>query len=151
MANGERPPGVTLLACVAFCASAVLVIAAIYLAIGLLSMFRERREYPQDLSAYIGLSITLIGILTLATISSVAGADLLRLRKRGRSLTIVSMIFMCLLGTLFVVVGILDHMKDKEFFGAGLAICILSVLALSYLYRPKVRQRFAMAPLAKID
>jgi len=111
-------------------------------------MFRERREYPQDLSAYIGLSITLICILILATISSLAGADLLRLRKRGRSLTIVSMILLCLLGTLFVVLEILDRMEDKEFFGADLAICILSISALLYLYRPKVRQRFATAPPA---
>jgi len=114
-------------------------------------MFRERRDYPQDLSAYIGLSITLICIVILACISSVAGVDLLRLRKRGRSLTIVSMIFMCLLGTFLIVVAILDHMEEKGIFGASLAICILSVLALLYLYRPKVRQRFTMTPTAKID
>ncbi len=151
MENEKRPLGITLLASVAFCASAALVTAAIYLASGLVSMFRERREYPEDLSAYIGLSIALICILILAAISSVAGVDLRRLRKRGRSLTIVSMIFMCLLGTFFVVVEILDRMEDKGFFWVGLAICTLSVPALLYLYHPQMRQRFAMAPPTKID
>jgi len=150
VANEKRPLGVTLLACVAFSATAVLVKAAIS---WIILLFREHRENPQaqDLPAYIGVTITLLSTVTLAIISFVAGVDLLRLRKRGRSLTIVSMILTCLLGALFVVVEILDHMGDKQFLWAGLAICTLSVLALLYLYRPKVRQRFAMTPPAKID
>lgn len=143
----ERPLGVTLLACVAFCASAVLGAAA---ATWATALFSDRRENPQDLLAYIGVTITSLCILTLAIISCVAGADLLKLRKRGRSLTIVSMIFMCLLGTFFVVVEILGHMEDKGFLWTGLAICALSIPALVYLYGPKVRQRFAVAPPAKI-
>ena len=61
------------------------------------------------------------------------------------------MIFMCLLGTLFVVVEILDHMEDKEVLGAGLAICTVSISALLYLYRPRVRERFTVTPACKID
>jgi len=125
--------------------------AAIQMARALVSMFRERREYPQDLSAYIALTIAFTCILTLATISSVAGVDLLRLRKRGRSLTIVSMVFLCLLGTFLVAVEILDHMEDKEVLGAGLAICTVSISALLYLYRPRVRERFTVTPACKID
>ena len=146
--NEKRPLGVTLLACVAFCATAALVKAAIS---WIILLFREHRENPQaqDLTAYIGVTFTLLCMVIVAIISSVAGVDLLRLRKRGRSLTIISMILMCLLGTVLAVATILDHMKDKELLGAELAICTLGISALLYLYRSKVRQRLTTPPPTK--
>jgi MFS family permease len=144
----RRPLGLTLLALLAFAASAFLAIVPISIAI---SFLRDYHENPQDLSGYLGLSIAVLCLLTLAGISIVAGVDLLRLKRRGRSLAVVSTIFISLLGMTLTVAGILDRIHDWELFSVSLTLCAVSMSALLYLYLPTVRKKFAAPPRADLD
>jgi hypothetical protein len=137
----KRPVGVKLLAVIAFAISAALGIAPIYM---VFSFWRDRADNPQDLPAYAGIAITALCLLTLAIISAVAGVDLLKLRKRGRSLTIVSMFFIGLLGVLYTLLSINVGRLDIGFFCAGLTMSAVSVSAILYLRHAKVSNRFGV-------
>jgi|ERR1700694_5273859 len=135
----KRPVGVKLLAVMAFGVSAPLAVTSIYLVI---SFWRDRAENPQDLVAYAGIAMTVLCLLTLAIVSAVAGVDLLKLRKRGRSLTIVSMVFISLLGVYSTALWTTENMHDIQLLCVGLTMCSVSFSTILYLRLAKVRQRF---------
>jgi len=134
-----RPVGIIALTLLAWVDCALLITLAALLAI---SYWRDRKENPQDLSAYLGLTITDLSLLTLATISAVAGFDLFRFKKRGRSLAIVAMIFMGFFGLMAIVLEILDPGREAAITWLGASICLLSISSILYLHSANVRGKF---------
>jgi hypothetical protein len=89
----KRPFGVSVLAGAAFLASAASLLYSI------VAPFLILRGLYNGLYTRSSIALLLIFcFLSLAWISGVGGMDLWKLRKRGRSLTVVSMCIFCVLG-----------------------------------------------------
>ena len=132
MINQKRPVVVSVLAGVAFLASAVLCLGLILSFKGLPIAIRE--ENP---SAVFVLVIVEFCFVALAWTFAATCKDLWVLRKRGHTL---ALIFLFVLGLIGVATSISDH--HGLLFLLGLSICGLSIGAIGYLLTPNIRRKF---------
>lgn len=139
----KRPLGVSILAGAAFLASAASIFYSIAMPFVILG---GRNDLTVGGGFYTRGAFALLltsCFLSLAWISGAAGMDLWALRKRGRSLTIISMCMFSALGVAMAAVpgGIVSW--------AGFAVCALSIWAVVYLFLPSIRGKFEEASLTK--
>lgn len=141
-----RPLGVVILSGSAFPASfglVFLVIKAFILIRANVPMPLFEVEPTRRFSVIVAPGFFYVSLVVLACISFVAGRDLLRLRARGRSLTLTSMSMICVFSGLmaFQSFGYSDSAHDTS-----AAVCIFSAGSVLYLFLPSVKRRFQHNP-----
>lgn len=128
----KRPFGVSVLAGAALLASAASLLYSI------VAPFLVLKGFSNGLYTRSSIALLLIFcFLSLAWISGVAGVDLWKMRKRGRSLTVVSMCIFCVLG-----VALAATEPRGIVFWTGFPVCALSISAVVYLFSPNIRRKF---------
>src|SRR5205807_1482251 len=136
----KRPLGISILAGGAFLASAALLAYSITAPFLLLL-----RGFANGLYTLGSLALLLTCcFLSLAWISGVAGMDLWKFRKRGRSLTVVSMCIFFAFGVAFVASA-----PRGIVFWTGFAVCAVSISAVVYLFSPNIRRKFETETAAR--
>ena len=133
MTTAKRPFGVSLLAGMAFLASAAVAVAVV---LNLISVVREM-DRP-DSSAIFAFGLVGFCGLALAWIFAATARDLWTLRPRGRSLALV---FVCILG--LAGVGTCFGDLSGLLFWLGPSICAVAIAGVVYLFLPRIRHAFA--------
>ena len=128
----KRPFGVSVLAGAAFLASASLALALLF---GVRAFVLAIRE--ENGAAVFALLVMEFCFIALAWIFAATGRDLLSLRKRGRTL---ALIFLCILGLIGVATAAAG--LHELLLWLGIAIFALSIGAMIYLFRPSIRCKF---------
>jgi hypothetical protein len=139
----HRPIGVTILACIAFISSALITFVFVRFIFEILKFLLYHRPLSEEvtLPAYIVFPVAMVGLGLLAVLSLIAGLDLLRLRRRGMHLTLVSMALIFILA-LFMTIELPTNVVRPAGELLGWSICLLCVASSTYLLLPNTRSRF---------
>lgn len=128
----KRPFGISVLAGAAFLASAVL---AAVIPFGIKAVILAIRD--ENGSAVFALLVTEFCLIALAWIFAATGRDLISLRKRGRTL---ALIFLCILGLIGEATAAAGRHELVLLLGA--ATFALSIGTIIYLFLPSIRCKF---------
>jgi len=140
----KRPLGVSILAAADLLASPFLLIAGIE---RLISTIRDWRSAPLLPGRELQVALDLCA-LVMGAVCAVAAADLWRLRKRGRGVTIF---LMCIFGVFAGDIALLGSTgelpRDELWVGsASFAFCVWAVV---YLCLPSIRRKFEAAVVSE--